>query len=73
MKKKNKVIIVKYENKYRIFVKMLIENDDKNILKDQINLIQNTYYDENNKHRFVKTKQNFLVLKMLLQKLVWMT
>ena len=32
---------------------------DKNVLKDQINLIQNTYYDENNKHRFIKTKQKF--------------
>lgn len=32
---------------------------DKNVLKNQINQIQNTYYDENNKSRFIKTKQKF--------------
>lgn len=32
---------------------------DKNVLKNQINLIQNTYYDNNNKNRFIQTKQKF--------------
>lgn len=32
---------------------------DKNLLKDQINQIQHTYYDENNKNRFIRTKQKF--------------
>lgn len=32
---------------------------DKDVLKNQINQIQNTYYDENNKNLFAKTSQKF--------------
>ena len=33
--------------------------EDNNVLKEQISQIQNTYYNENNKNRLIKTKQKF--------------